>query len=206
MALSAAHANGSGTRPAVFLDKDGTLLVDVPYNVNADCMHLYPEVPSVLARLREQGYLLIVISNQPGVALGYFDAATMESMVSALHEKLEACGVTLDGVYCCPHHPAGEVRQYAVECDCRKPRAGLLLRAAEDLDVDMQNSWMIGDILNDMEAGNRAGCRTVLVDRGNETEWIDGPYRKPDAVVSDLRGALAHINEQPMQWQRRHPS
>lgn len=178
---------------AVFLDKDGTLVVDVPYNVDPAYIQPYPETFEVLSRLSGMGYRLVVVSNQPGVAQGYFDEPAVQKAVNALRGLAAQHGVELAGIYYCPHHPDGKISHYARACDCRKPRAGLIQRAIHDLNIDPARSWMIGDILNDIEAGNRAGCQTILVDRGNETEWVQGPFRRPHHVVADLRGALRHI-------------
>lgn len=179
--------------PAVFLDKDGTLIENVPHNVDVNRIRFYPETLPVLAALSEAGYRLIVVSNQPGIAQGYFDASAMEVVRNTIRDMLADHGIPLSGFYFCPHDPEGRVPEFAIRCDCRKPRAGLIERAVKEHYIDVKRSWMIGDILNDIEAGNRAGCRTILVDRGNETEWITGRFRQPDWVVSGLDGALGHI-------------
>ncbi len=179
--------------PAVFLDKDGTLIENVPHNVDVRHIRFYPEALQALGRLAAAGYRLIVISNQPGVAHGYFDEKAMDAVREAIRDALAKRGIPLAGFYYCPHHPEGRMKNYAVHCDCRKPRAGLIERAAKNHYIDKRRSWMVGDILNDIEAGNRAGCRTILVDRGNETEWVSGAFRQPDWVVADLDGALRHI-------------
>lgn len=187
---------GNSPKPAVFLDKDGTLIEDVPYNVDVERIRFYPEVPDALAQLQAHGFLLVVVSNQPGIAHGYFDAAAVEATGAAVRTELARWGVSLAGFYYCPHHPEGVIPDYAIACDCRKPLAGMLLRAVRELDVDLSASWMVGDILNDVEAGNRAGCRTVLVDRGNETEWLRGEHRVPDHVAPDLADAVRFIDAQ----------
>jgi histidinol phosphatase-like enzyme len=105
--------------------------------------------------------------------------------------------VSLAGFYYCPHHPSGNVPPYSVECTCRKPRPGLLQRAAYELALDLEASWMIGDILDDVEAGHRAGCRSILMDNGGETEWdLRGP-RSPAALVPNLVDAATHILSSP---------
>jgi D-glycero-D-manno-heptose 1,7-bisphosphate phosphatase len=98
-------------------------------------------------------------------------------------------GATIDDFYFCPHHPEGVVRIYAKECVCRKPSEGLLIEAAQKWNIDLSQSWMVGDILNDIEAGSRAGCKTILVNNGNETEWIFTPQRTPTLIVRDLAEA-----------------
>jgi len=106
---------------------------------------------------------------------------------------LSAFGVVLDAVYHCPHHPEGSDARYALACDCRKPEPGLLLRAAHEHRLDLGRSWLIGDILDDVEAGRRAGCRTVLLDVGSETEWRGGRLREPDRVAKSLTEAVDAI-------------
>ena len=177
-------------RPAVFLDKDGTLVKDVPYNVDPAKMVLEEGATSGLRRLAQAGFRLVVVSNQAGVARGLFQERELQGVYAHLNEMLaQEAGIRLDGFYYCPHHPAGTVREYAVECGCRKPKPGLLLNAARDQGIDLSQAWMVGDILNDVEAGKRAGCRTILIDNGNETEWQRGPFRSPDFTAANLDGA-----------------
>jgi D-glycero-D-manno-heptose 1,7-bisphosphate phosphatase len=108
-------------------------------------------------------------------------------------KELQQSDVRLDAIYYCPHHPSGVIPELAIRCNCRKPQPGMLLQAAEDLDLDLQHSWFVGDILDDVEAGNRAGCRTVLVDLGTET-IPEQQSRRPDFVAPDTRHALWIIN------------
>lgn len=178
---------------AVFLDKDGTLIENLPYNVDPDRIRLAPGAPEALRQMQDRGYLLFVVSNQSGVARGYFDEAALGAVEARLQELLAPAGVALDGFYYCPHHPQGSVRAYAVVCTCRKPRPGLIQRAAAEHRLDLGACWMIGDILDDVEAGRRAGCRTVLVDRGHETGWETGAFRQPHVVVRDLLSAARAI-------------
>lgn len=173
-------------RPALFLDKDGTLLEDVPFNADPARMRFVDGAQDVLAQLAALDVPLFVVSNQAGVALGRFETARLDEMRERLEAMFAECGATLAGAYFCPHHPRGTVARYALECDCRKPRPGLLQRAAREHAIDLQRSWMIGDILDDVEAGKRAGCRSVLVCNGNETEWRPGVFRRPDHLVRDL--------------------
>jgi len=186
---------------AVFLDKDGTLLENVPYNVDPERMRLTKGAGAALRRLHAFGYNLIVVSNQPGVALGLFDVSALRAVERRVRTLLAAEDVPLAGFYYCPHHPAGRVARYAIMCRCRKPAPGLLLSAATIHEVETYRSWMIGDILDDVEAGARARCRTILVDAGNETEWRGGPYRRPGATVPDLKAAAEHV----LAAERRYP-
>lgn len=179
----------------VFLDKDGTLVENVPYNVDPALVHLAPGAAHGLRRLAAAGFRLAVITNQPGVALGLFPESALDAVRARLDELLAACGVALSGFYYCPHHPDALLPQYATCCECRKPGPGLIRRAARELDASPSRSWVVGDILDDVEAGRRAGCRTVLIDNGNETEWVRTPLRHPDHVAPDLARAAELIVE-----------
>ncbi|MBS1189735.1 MAG: heptose phosphatase [Rhodocyclaceae bacterium] len=184
-------------RAAVFIDKDGTLVHDVPYNVDVAKVRLREDAGPALARLQAAGYALVLVSNQPGVAKQLFDEADLEPVWADIRQRLSRHGVALEAVYWCPHHPYGGHPRYGSECDCRKPRPGLLLRAAAERGFDLARSWLIGDILDDVEAGRRAGCRTVLLDVGSETEWESGPWRQPDGVAASLTAAAEHIAAAP---------
>ena len=173
-------------QPAVFLDKDGTLVDDVPYNVDPERIELSAGAAEGARLLSEAGYALVVVSNQSGVARGLFAEEAIAGVESRIRELLADYSVRLAGFYYCPHHPAGKVERYARLCSCRKPAPGMLLTAARDLSLDLSRSWLIGDILDDVEAGNRAGCRTILLDNVHETEWIEGPQRVPGARAADL--------------------
>ncbi len=161
----------------ICLDKDGTLVEDVPFNVDPALMRPTPGALEAVRLLADAGYRLAVVSNQPGVAMHRF---TLDDLV-AVHGWLDGffaqAGATLVGFYVCPH---------ARGCDCRKPAPGLVADALADADADPAASWMVGDILDDVEAGSRAGCRTALVDNGNETVWEDGPHRRPTLRAPDL--------------------
>jgi D,D-heptose 1,7-bisphosphate phosphatase len=178
---------------AVFLDKDGTLIEDVPYNVNPDLIRFTQGAIAGLQLLQELGYKLIVISNQSGVARGYFPESELVIVKEHLFRLFLENGVILDSFYYCPHHPDGVISEYAITCNCRKPEPGLILRAAYERDIDVQKSWFIGDILNDVEAGYRAGCKTILIDNGNETEWVLSPTRTPDYIALNLMQAAHTI-------------
>ncbi len=178
---------------AVFLDKDGTLVEDVPYNVDPAQILLMPGAGEGLRRLNAAGYRLVVVSNQSGVARGLFPESALAGVERRLRELLREEGVPLDGFYWCPHHPEGTVAAYAVDCDCRKPAPGLILRAAREQGIDLARSWFVGDILHDVEAGRAAGCTTVLLDNGHETEWLLTPARRPHYTVQDLPEAAALI-------------
>lgn len=186
-----------GLAQAVFLDKDGTLIDDLAYNVDPARIVLSRHAGDGLRLFSRLGYLLIVVSNQPGIAQGRFAETALAGVRRRLERLLYREGVRLAGFYYCPHDPAGSVTRYAKACGCRKPLPGMLLHAAAEHDVDLAASWMVGDILHDVEAGKRAGCRTLLIDNGNETEWKLSAVRTPDLIAPDLHGAARLITMAP---------
>ena len=172
--------------PAVFLDKDGTLIEDVPYNVDPALVRVMPGAREGLRLLHDAGFRLVVITNQSGVARGYFGEDQIAALGLHLTSVLDEWGVPLAGFYFCPHLPDGSVAAFAVACECRKPEPGLIVRAARMHGIDLPRSWFVGDIASDVEAGRRAGCRTLLV--GDEAliarETRAGA--RPDRVAPDL--------------------
>ncbi|HJV64052.1 MAG TPA: HAD family hydrolase [Albitalea sp.] len=176
---------------AVFIDKDGTLVADVPHNVDPAQLRFTPHALEGLKLLADAGYLLIVVTNQPGIARGLFTRAQLTRLQHALADMMAREGVPLTDFYACPHAPgpAGPVPG----CLCRKPAPGLLRQAARAHQIDLARSWMIGDILDDVEAGRRAGCRSVLLDVGSETVWRISPLRTPQLRAGNLLDAARAI-------------
>jgi len=181
------------SRKAVFIDKDGTLIPNIPYNIDPERITIEDKTIEGLRLLKDEGFLFIVISNQSGIAKGYFKEMDLEHVWNKISALLQRHEITIDAFYYCPHEPNGTVEQYAVECDCRKPLPGMILKAASQLKIDLSQSWMIGDILNDVEAGNRAGCSTILIDNGNETEWQMSEERTPAFIAGNILEAAVHI-------------
>lgn len=168
-------------RPAIFLDKDGTLIDNVPYNVDPALLTFRPGAVQAMALLAARGYMIVIVTNQSGIARGCFTRAQLMELRDALARRLAEEGhVYLKGFQFCPHGPDEHGRP---TCLCRKPRPGLLLEAAMLYGIDLERSWMIGDTLDDVEAGRRAGCKTILYDSGGETLWRNTPLRKPHAHV-----------------------
>ncbi len=178
-------------RPAVFLDRDGTLIEERNYLDRLELIAPFAGTASALARLRDAGFALVVVTNQAGVARGYFD----EAFVRRAHEHLAALfardGIVLDGYYYCPHHPEGTVEPYRRVCGCRKPAPGMVEQAARDLDLDVARSYVIGDKWIDVELARSAGARGILVRTGYgatiEAEPPDGVH--PFAIVDTLAEA-----------------
>ena len=185
-------------RRAIFLDKDGTLIPDIPYNIDPRRITLKADAIQALALLARLGSPLVVVSNQSGVARGLFSEAALHGVQLRLAELFASCGATLAGCYWCPHHPDGVMPPHAIHCTCRKPAPGLLLQAAQELGLSLEHSWMVGDTLMDVAAGLRAGCHSILVTPTVSMPLVaDGyvPYHR----VPDLQAAAACIAAARMQ-------
>ena len=177
----------------MFVDKDGTLVHDVPYNVDPDLLRFTPSAFEGLRLLADAGFEIIVVTNQPGLATGRFTRRDFAVLEAALIDRVKAgSGVEMAGVYCCPHAAGPDGRP---ACLCRKPAPGLLRQAATRHRLDLTRCWFIGDILDDVEAGHRAGCRSILLDVGNETVWKRSPIREPEGRCTDLLEAARFILE-----------
>jgi D-glycero-D-manno-heptose 1,7-bisphosphate phosphatase len=179
--------------PVVFLDKDGTLIDDVPYNVDPARVRFAPGARAALRLLARRRIPVAVITNQSGVARGLFAPSALHELAAHLGREVQALGVRWAGFYACPHHPAG-VNAYAGSCACRKPEPGLLLRAASDLGVDIGTCWLVGDQPSDVEAGRRAGCRTALI-RSIDAGPPPAGSPQPDVTAHDLLGAVEAVVE-----------
>jgi D-glycero-D-manno-heptose 1,7-bisphosphate phosphatase len=180
------------TYRAIFLDRDGTLVYPGHYPSQPEDLRLYEGIGSELRTLQEAGFKLVVVTNQAGIARGYFTEDDLSRMHLYLTSVLAESGVHLDGIYHCPHHPEGIVPELAIRCACRKPQSGMLLQAANDLAIDLHESWLVGDILDDIEAGNRVGCRTILVDLETESS-PPSQGRYPGFVARNTLHALRII-------------
>ena len=180
-----AHENVA-VKPAVFMDKDGTLIENVPYNVDVSLIRWMPGAEDALRLLSRAGFEIVVVSNQSGVAEGYFPESALVAVERKLREMAEDLGVELGGFFYCPHAAS------TPGCECRKPMPGLIHRAATQHDIHLPVSWFIGDILSDVEAGNRAGCRSILVGPEPVPDPCP-PLSRPFAITSDLREAAQII-------------
>ena len=149
-------------RLAVFLDRDGTITEDMGYS-RLQRIQLLPKVVDGLKLLKKSGFLLIMITNQPGVAKGIITEGKVQDTNKTLNVLLEKSKCTIDAHYYCPHHPSGTIKEYSQSCNCRKPKAGLLVKAAKDFSLDLRRCFLIGDYSWDIQAGKQVGCKTVLV-------------------------------------------
>lgn len=156
---------------AIFLDRDGTINRYIGFLRNIDEFELLPGVAKAVRKINASGYLAIVVTNQPVIARGEVSVEQLQEIHNKMETLLGAEGAYLDGIYYCPHHPqkgyAGEIPELKIDCGCRKPKPGMLLKAAEDFHIDLAASWMIGDGENDIRAGKAAGCKTVLLGEGD---------------------------------------
>ena len=187
----------TGLRRAVFIDRDGTISEEVGYVNHVSRYRVFPYAAEALRVLRDAGWLSILVTNQAGVARGYFE----EEMVGAVHgllaRELERGGARLDAIYYCPHHPSVGAPPYRSDCDCRKPKPGLILRAAEEFELDLAQCWMVGDRHSDTELARNAGVRSAFVLSGygrGEWEHQRAAWRhRPDLVADDLLEAARAI-------------
>lgn len=193
-------ATSHAVRKAVFLDRDGVIVPDEHLFKSPEEVRLFPYVPEAFAELGAAGLPIVVVTNQAVVARGL----ASEQAVEDVHKKIQqllatAGGGTVERFYFCPHHPSATLTKYRVRCDCRKPKPGMLHRAADELGIDLPSSWMVGDRLTDIMAGHRAGCRTVLVETGMHSAPTielgpgDAISIAPDYRDPDLRRAVHTI-------------
>lgn len=186
-------------RPAVFLDRDGTLNEDVGYVDRLERLRLFPWSLDAVRLLRRAGYAVVVVTNQGGVARGFLSEAFVDEVRRVIERRLDAIGERLDGHYHCPHEPHAPVAAYRRQCDCRKPLPGLVHRAARDLDLDPERSVVVGDKWSDVGLARAAGARGVLVRTGYGRSQEQAPPAgvRADAVVDTLMDAAS--------WILRHP-
>ncbi len=184
-------------QPAVFLDRDGVVIEDSQYLGDPSRVRLLPGAAETIAALNRSGWPVVIVTNQSGVARGMFTEDDVDAVHDHLAELLHGYGAKIDAFYFCPHHPDGEVLRFAVECECRKPQPGMLLRAAAELRLDLAASWLIGDRVTDLEAGAAVGCRTVLVRTGSGVQvnpaGLDRDALNLELVAADLADAVAKL-------------
>ncbi len=183
--------------PAVFIDRDGTINEQMGYINHPSRFLLLPGAAEAIRILNRSGYLAIVVSNQSGVARGYFPIDLVHRVHDRMEKVLSAEGAWIDGIFFCPHHPQGEVPEYAVACDCRKPGTGLIGEARNRFDIDMAGSYVIGDRCQDLEMARRAGLPGVLVltgyGRGEREYVLPGEAVRPAYIAEDILGAVRWI-------------
>ena len=191
---------------AVFLDRDGVIneliyyqehgLIDSPFTVER--FNLISGVGAAINKFHEMGYKVILVSNQPGVAKGHMSEENFDKIRGKMKKELAEEGAFLDKEYYCFHHPEAKIERFKANCECRKPKSGMFLRAAKDTDIDLSQSWMIGDGLTDIKAGKSAGCGTILIGRTKcELCYLmDEDDARPDGIVPNLKEAAQFILKQ----------
>jgi D-glycero-D-manno-heptose 1,7-bisphosphate phosphatase len=187
-------------RGAVFLDRDGTLIEEVGYLDRPERLELYPWTIAAIRAFNLAGLATVLVSNQSGVARGFFAESVVDDIHRLMAERLEAGGARLDAYYYCPHHPDGRVAEYARACECRKPARGLVDRATNELGIDPARSYTVGDRWLDIGLARTIGARGVLVRTGyGRSEELRRPSDlEPDAIVDNLAGAASWILEHHM--------
>jgi len=192
-------------KKAVFLDRDGVInavvynrdygIIDSP--INPEEFKLLPGVGRAIKRIKEMGFLAVVVSNQPGIAKSKFSLEILQAIDKKMNKELAEFGARLDRIYYCLHHPEAVKKEYRKNSPCRKPEPGLLLKAAQELKIDLASSYMIGDGLTDVQAGKRAGCKTILLGRlkCDLCKMMEDLEAKPDHIVSNLSQAVKLIEK-----------
>jgi D,D-heptose 1,7-bisphosphate phosphatase len=187
-------------RPAVFLDRDGTINVDAGYIDRLERLELYPFAIDAIRLFRRAGYLVVVITNQAGVAQGLYGEDFVETTAQFIADQAKLGDTQIDGHYHCPHSPDAVVDRYRVDCECRKPKAGMARRAAEELGIDLSRSVVIGDRWRDLAVARAVGARGIMVKTGyGATEALNPPPgMTADAVCDDLIGAAVWLLDHPV--------
>jgi D-glycero-D-manno-heptose 1,7-bisphosphate phosphatase len=172
---------------AIFFDRDDTLIEDPGYINNPEQVKLLEGVPEVLIELKAMGYKLVVVSNQSGVARGIVTEEVLGKIHKRLEQLLAEKGASLDRIYYCPYHPEGAIPKYRKDSELRKPSPGMLLEASKDMNLDLKESWTVGNSARDIEAGTRAGCWTVLLDSRGHEQKVQPGERQPDYRAVNLK-------------------
>lgn len=181
------------SRRAVFLDRDGTINIEKDYLFRPEDLEFIPGAPEAIARLNRAGFLVIVVTNQSGVARGYFGIEEVDRLHKYMQQQLSAFGATIDAFYICPHHPDTGLDSFRVDCDCRKEKPGMLLQAAADWGIDLTGSFMVGDKDSDLLAGTAAGCRAFLVETGYGARYTGFADEHNFAVGKNLDSVVDKI-------------
>ena len=193
----------TGKAKAVFLDRDGTISHEVGYIDRVDDFKLYPYSAESLKALRSMGFEIVIVTNQSGVALGLFTESRVQEINDRMRTLLKNEGVTIDGIYYCPHLPDGVVAEYTKKCACRKPDIGMIKKAETELNLDLNSSIIVGDKLTDIACGHNAGLKTVLVRTGygrDEEKKLGNSTadEQPDVILDTLKDVVEWIKNEKL--------
>lgn len=184
-------------RPAIFIDRDGTINEQMGYINHLSRFNILPGVPEAIKLLNENNYLVIIVTNQSGIARGYFPLELVEEIHTYMKDSLTKEGAKIDAVFFCPHYPGSRLKEYDIACDCRKPNTGMIRQALDKFDIDLTQSYMIGDHYTDLEFAHNGNIKSIMVKTGyglGEVDYIlpGFPY-KPVYVADDLLAAVKWI-------------
>ncbi|KPK89655.1 hypothetical protein AMJ80_09465 [bacterium SM23_31] len=193
----------TGKAKAVFLDRDGTISYEIGFIDRVEDFKLYPYSAESLAALRSMDFKIVIVTNQSGIARGFFQESRVMEINDRMHTLLKNEGVTIDGIYYCPHSPEGIVAEYVKECTCRKPDIGMIKKAETELNLDLSSSIIVGDKLTDIECGHNAGLKTVLIRTGygkdEEKKLGKSPTGvQPDVILDTLKDVVEWIKNEKL--------
>lgn len=179
---------------AVFLDRDGVIIQEPPHYIyRPDQLKFIPGSIEAIKLLNENNFKTVIVTNQAGIAYGYYLERETVLFNQLMIEELKLYNADIDAIYYCPHHPNAKVKKYRIDCDCRKPKPGMLKRAEKELNINLKQSFMIGDKKSDIDAGKEVGCKTILILTGHGIEESKNKSIECDFVVNDLNSAVMNI-------------
>lgn len=188
-------------RPVVFLDRDGTINYDAGYINHIDSFIMYPYAAQAIRMLNVNNFLVVIITNQSGLARGFFNEETLNNIHNKMIEDLKKQGATIDGIYFCPHDPNAKVEKYKAICSCRKPETGLIDMALKDMNINRSKMYFIGDKHSDIMAGYNSGCKTIMVKTGygkgdlinKSSSWVVKPDKIADTLLDGVKLILKNV-------------
>lgn len=179
---------------AVFLDRDGVITQEPPhYAHRVEDLEFISRSPEAIRLLNKNNFMVIVVSNQSGIARGYYQEEDTIAFNQAMEKRLSDIGAHIDAIYYCPHHPEAKIEKYRIDCDCRKPNNGMLKKAKRNMNVDLKQSFVVGDRWSDIEAGRSVNCKTILVKTGHGIQSLESNMTTCDHIVKDMYAAVEHI-------------
>ena len=178
---------------ACFLDRDGVLVEEVNYLGSPEQVNIFPESIRALQLLKDNNYKVIVVTNQAGVARGFFTEDSISEVHKEIDRQLTKYKLNIDHYYYCPHHPDGTVKKYAIDCNCRKPMPGMILQAVKDYDIDISKSFLVGDKVSDLMAAENSGCSAILVETGHGKEHKKNALEKSFSVFANIEQAVLYF-------------